>query len=110
MRHDVVVAAAVVVLGLATCLSSASAQPEDRRRAPTAPAVADPCERFGLERERSASTPPGFDATVPAPRGATSFTGVGRLVAPNHEIASALPGPIAPTGREYQDCLGRRDR
>jgi len=71
--------AAVVLLGVALP-AIATAQPEDRRRAPTGggTVTADPCAVDAAgERMRAPSTAsPAYDPRVPMPAGATSFTGV----------------------------------
>jgi hypothetical protein len=111
--RDLLVASITGVVVLIGGAAIAAAQPEDRQREPTASASVDPCARFGFVREQGGTTWPGFDPRIPVPRGATSFTGVGR---PTREIASGLPPPVAPTGPlsptdpVYQECLRRRDR
>jgi hypothetical protein len=76
MRILVVTLAAV--LALPVLAVDATAQPEDRRRAPTAGSTSvDPCAEVSGDRGRGPDSGwPGFDPRLPAPAGATSFTGV----------------------------------
>ena len=109
MSHVIVALLAVLVL-LGSSVTSALAQPEYRSVEPTGGAASpDPCAAAGLDRPRTASTPPGFDARLPVPRGATSFTGVGSVVSGTPATAAPAPtGPTTPTGQLEQECARRR--
>ena len=104
MRTPVIAALALVLVP-----SLVFAQPEDRRRSPTAEAAAaDPCADFAQQRPAVPSTSaPGFDPRAPVPQGATTFTGIapaGRD--PSRQLP--LPPPAADTA--YQDCQRRLGR
>ena len=108
MRRAAVLIVVAVSVFLACGATRALAQAEYRGGDPTTPSTAEACARLGLAQERTASTPPGFDARLPAPRGATSFTGVGLPGRGVTVVTPAPPGVTAPTDQAYQDCLRRR--
>lgn len=89
--------------------SNAFAQPEDRRRAPTAAASPslDPCIDGANDRMRAPSaTRPGFDPRAPAPAGATAFTGI---APPGRDPSFGFPQPPQP-GVTAQACTQRFSR
>ena len=100
----------IAVLALILGPTLVFAQPEDRRRAPTAEAAAaaDPCAQFGAQRPAapSASTP-GFDPRAPVPQGATTFTGI---APPSRDPSRQLPLPPPSADTAYQDCQRRLGR
>lgn len=101
---------AIAVLLLATLTPTlVAAQPEDRRRAPTAEAAnVDPCADAASPRPIvSGSAPPGFDPRVPAPQGATSFTGI---APPSRDPSRQLPLPPPTADVAYEDCRRRLGR
>jgi hypothetical protein len=89
----------LVAVALATLALPAfvAAQPEDRQRAPTgaaASASVDPCADAARDYARGPSTTwPGFDPRVPAPAGATSFTGI---APPGRDPNLGFPQPLQP--------------
>lgn len=99
----------IAVLTLALLPSLASAQPEDRRRSPTAEAAAaDPCADAAQQRPAIPSaSPPGFDPRAPVPQGATSFTGI---APPSRDPSRQLPLPPPSADTAYQDCQRRLGR
>jgi hypothetical protein len=103
-----IAATLIAVAALAPALP-ADAQPEDRRRAPTAAGSAsfDPCVDAAQERPPiSGRVAPGFDPRAPAPAGATSFTGI---APPSRDPSrDRLPPPTADTA--YRDCMRRLGR
>jgi hypothetical protein len=84
------------------------AQPEDRRRTPTGgPATVEQCPDIGSERLRaSQGTWPGFDPRLPAPSGATSFTGI---APPSRDPSRGFPQPPQPD-QAYDPCPPRATR
>jgi len=102
----------LLVLALATLALPAlvSAQPEDRRRSPTAApsASVDPCVDGGAnDRMRAPSaTWPGFDPRAPLPAGATSYTGI---APPGRDPSLGFPQPPQP-GVTAQACTQRFSR
>lgn len=96
---------ALVVLTLFALPTVVSAQPEDRQRAPTGAASPDPCAEVAGDRARGPQpTWPAFDPRVPAPAGATSFTGI---APPAHDPSRNVSMPPGPTDVTYQDCRRR---
>jgi hypothetical protein len=84
----------------------AAAQAEDRQRAPTAEAAnaADPCAT-AMDRSRGPRAGwPGFDARLPMPTGATSFTGI--APATRDPSRENLQAP-SPNDLSYEDCRRR---
>jgi hypothetical protein len=102
---------AAALIALATLLPAlpAAGQAEDRQRAPTGggSASADPCADAAQDRPPVAgNVAPGFDPRVPAPAGATSFTGI---APPSRDPSrDRLPPPTADTA--YRDCTRRLGR
>jgi hypothetical protein len=83
----------------------AAAQAEDRQRAPTAEAAADPCAASAADRAAGPRPSwPGFDPRLPMPSGATSFTGIAPTMRDPSRDISMPPGPTDVT---YQDCRRR---
>jgi hypothetical protein len=84
------------------------AQPEDRRRTPTGgPATTEQCSDVASERLRAAQgTAPGFDPRLPAPAGATSFTGI---APPARDPSRGFPQPLHPD-QAYDPCPPRTTR
>jgi hypothetical protein len=104
MRRPALFALAILALP-----AVALAQPEDRLRAPTGGvASVDPCADAAMaERARTPEpTWPGFDPRLPAPAGATSFTGIAPL---GRDPSRALPQPSLPD-QAYQACRQRLNR
>ncbi len=85
------------------------AQPEDRRVAPTAPSsTSDPCANVIADRPRGPETTwPGFDPRVPAPPGATSFTGI---APPGRDLSRTLGEQPQLPDQAYDACRGRTSR
>jgi hypothetical protein len=101
--------AALAALALVLVPSLAFAQPEDRRRSPTAEAATgDPCASAADQRPVVPSaSPPGFDPRAPVPAGATPFTGI---ALPSRDPSRQIPLPPPSADTAYQDCrrqLGR---
>ena len=106
MGYPKILAVAVVFFtGLIfTGVTVVDAQPEDRRRAPTASPNIDPCAGFGMARERTVSEPTAVDSRFPAPRGAATSASAGSR---GRGMPGSLPAPagaVAPTDPGYQDC------
>jgi hypothetical protein len=86
----------------------AMAQPEDRQRQPTGGlASVDPCASAGTERSVAEPRWPGFDPRVPAPAGATPFTGI---APPGRDPSRGWPDPPALPDQAYQACVRRQNR
>ena len=99
MRGTTLAMLAVLALPLV-----ANAQPEDRRRTPTAEPAADPCASYLDRGQAPRATWPGFDPRLPMPSGATSFTGVAPTTRDPSREGLQAPGPTDVT---YQDCRRR---
>ena len=107
----------LLVAGLITLVAAgvASAQPEDRQRVPTGPgasAPADPCMDAPLASRGPQATWPGFDPRLPAPAGATSFTGVAPM---GRDPSRGFPDTAQLPQQAYQaqassDCARRLNR
>src|SRR5438477_12379562 len=96
------VAATLATLAVA---GIASAQPEDRTRVPTATARAEPCIDRTVPQTRGPQTTwPGFDPSLPAPAGATSFTGIAPM---GRDPSRGFPDPPQPPHEAAQDCVQR---
>jgi hypothetical protein len=101
MRAAYIALIALAVLGASEI---AGAQPEDRKRVPTTSATVDPCADLSADRRGGPSDGwPGIDPRLPAPQGATSFTGI---APPGRDPSRDIPRP-APTDQAYQECRRR---
>src|ERR1051325_4606051 len=100
--------ALVFALALVALPGVVMAQPEDRRREPTAPSASvDPCANVVAERPRGPETTwPGFAPRLPAPTGATSFTGI---APPGRDPSRGFPQPPQPD-QAYDACARRMNR
>lgn len=102
------VALALTAVVLPALAAPALAQPEDRRRSPTAPSASvETCYDGADDRLRTPSASwPGFDPRVPAPAGATSFTGI---APPGRDPSRGFPEPPQPNVTA-QACTQRLSR
>ncbi|HYE92677.1 MAG TPA: hypothetical protein VEA38_16725 [Terriglobales bacterium] len=106
------IATAALLASLVLTPVVAQAQAEDRRRAPTSEAAAaagsasaDPCGPSAAMNRGLVAGPvtPGFDPRMPAPQGATSFTGI---APPSRDPSRQVPLPAPNADVAYQqDCV-----
>jgi hypothetical protein len=95
---------AVTLITLAAA-GIAGAQPEDRERVPTASPSASPCIDANSPQTRGPQpTWPGFDPRLPAPTGATSFTGVAPM---GRDPSRGSPDLPLPPHQASDDCVRR---
>jgi hypothetical protein len=103
----------VLALAVIAVPAVVAAQPEDRRRAPTAPApttaTADPCaDAVAADRMRGPSAAwPGFDPRAPLPAGATAWTGA---APPGRDPSRGFPQPPQPDQAYQTSCPPRLSR